>query len=540
MAVSPGFRSPRSMSGPHGRPPLSAIRLWAAPAILAALSGCGLVDVEDARIEAGKVARELAEVRPEPSGPRYSTVRTVEHPYVGLEPVAEDPRRDLPERFLTKDAVTLPLAGAARAAALAARIEAATGLKVQFTGSPVPAGDGGGSPAPETFGAAWADGLSPNGGIWTGPLDRLLNAWTQAAGYDWRYDAEDEAIEIVRSASAVFRVHALAGEQRHIASSSTRGREGEDGAANLTSQSIATETTYRPWPEIEDQLEALVGPGTRVAVAPSSASVMVTGSPRDVGRVRNFLGYLNREVLRPVTLSVHVYSVRFEREAGYDLGLSFAVSKLFGSSLGLAVSGGTVAVVKPDVAKGDTLSAAVEALSRAGTVSRVLSADVPSLNGKPAQFFELVSEAYLKELRTTAGDGLAETQLVPGTVSSGFALSYLPRITGPDEVLVRLSASLRDRPTFTVFASDGRTIQLPAYASRAVQVTQKIGRGETLMVTGFSDRSASSERGGTFAVDLPLPEGHRRADLVRAEQVLLIGAEIGPPLGISETRGAEL
>ena len=33
-----------------------------------------------------------------------------------------------------------------------------------------------------------------------------------------------------------------------------------------------------------------------------------------------------------------------------------------------------------------------------------------------------------------------------------------------------------------------QTIQLPAYASRAIQVTQKIGRGETLMVTGFSDR----------------------------------------------------
>ena len=503
-----------------------------------ALSGCGLGAVEDARLEAGTVDREIAALRSAPAGPRYAAVRVVERPYVGLEPVEEDRRGRLPARFLAPDAVTLPPAGLERAGALAARIEAATGLEVRFTGAAPVMGKGDGAPAPEDFGTAWADGLSPDGGVWTGPLDRLLDAWTGAAGFEWRYDAG--SIEILRSVSAVFRVNALAGEQRYAASSSTRGREGEDGAATLTSQSIATETTYRPWSEIEEQLKGLVGSGTRVAAAPSSATVTVSGLPRDVRRVRAYLGYLNREVLRPVTLSVHVYSVSFEREADYGLGLSFALTRLFGSSLGLTASGDTVALIKPGPAADDTLTAAVEALSVAGTASRVLSADIPSLNGKPAQFFELVEQAYLRELRTTAGDGVAQTQLVPGTVSSGFALSYLPRITGPDEVLVRLSASLRDRPTFTAFTSADKTIQLPAYGSRAIQVTQKIGRGETLVVTGFSDRGASSERGGTLDAELPLPGGRRRADLARAERVLLIAAEIGAPLGISEVHGAEL
>ena len=506
----------------------------------AALSGCGLAEVEDARLEAGTVDREIAAFRAAPAGPRHYAVRVVDRPYVGLEPVAEDRRGRLPERFLSADAVTLPTAGIDRAGALAARIEAATGLEVRVVGAAPAAEKGDGAPAPQSFGGAWADGLSPDGGVWTGPLDRLLDAWTEAAGFEWRYDEDEGSIEIVRSLSAVFRVNALAGEQRYAASSSTRGREGEDGAATLASQSIATETAYRPWPEIEEQLKGLVGSGTQVAVAPSSATVTVSGLPRDMRRVRAYLGYLNREVLRPVTLSVHVYSVSFEREADYGLGLSFALKRLFGSSLGLTAAGDAVALIKPGPATGDTLAAAVEALSAAGAASRVLSADVPSLNGKPAQFFELVEQAYLRELRTTSGDGVAETQLVPGTVSSGFALSYLPRITGPDEVLVRLSASLRDRPTFTAFTSDDRTIQLPAYGSRAIQVTQKIGRGETLVVTGFSDRGASSERAGTFDADLPLPNGRRKADLVRAERVLLIAAEVGAPLGVSQLHGAEL
>ena len=512
--------------------------------MLATLSGCGLAEVERAWMETGDVARQVSALRgsgasapgaPQ-AGPRLSTVRLIERrPYVGLTPIEPDPRADLPARYRRADAVTLPLAGIGAVATLAGRIEAATGLAVRFTGPARQAGNSTvGDPSVNVFGEAVRDGLSPDGGIWTGPLDALLDSWTEPYGYEWRYDADRQAIEIVRRRSAIFQIHALAGKQHYTVSSSTQdsaaGGDGEgSGGGNLTSQTISTETDYDPWPEIEGQLKGLLDPGTRLSVAPSSASVTVSGTPRDIARARAYLGYLNREVLRPVTLSVHVYSVRVEREADYDLGLSFSIARLLGEALRVSVGSNAVALIKPSPGgeSGDTLSAAVRALNSAGAVSRVLSADIPSLNGKPAQFFELFQESYLRELRTTAGDGIAQTELVPGTVSSGFAVSYLPRITGPGEVLVRLFASLRDRPSFTAFTSNNQTIQLPAYASRAIQVTQKIGRGETLMVTGFSDRSASAQRSGTFDADLPLPDGGRKASTARIEQVLLIPQQGG-------------
>ena len=512
----------------NGARPLAMRLPAAALSALVTLSGCGLAAVEDAIEEAHGVAREASAERKSMSGSGYVTVRRVDLPYVGLAPLEEDRRRTLPERFLTDDAVTLPLAGAEDEAVLAARIEAATGLAVRMVGT-----------APASGGAAFRapDGLSPTGAFWTGPLDRLLDAWTQAAGHEWRFDAEAGRIEVVRALTVVFRVNALAGTERHGTSSSTQDQAGEEGSSSLSAQSIESETEYDPWPEIEAQLAGLVGDETTVTVSPASASVTVSGRPEDVHRVRGFLGWLNREVLRPVTLSVHLYAVRFERET--DHGLNLSVSELLGSSVGVAVAGDTVSVVRPSNA-GDTLAATVRALSRAGTVSRVLSADIPSLNGKPAQFLELTNQAYLKEIRTTAGEGLAQTELVPGTVSSGFALSYLARITGPDEVLVRLSASLRDRPRFTTFTSAGHTIQLPAYGGRAVQVTRRIGRGETLVVTGFSDRGAVSSREGSIDADVPAPFGGRNAQLVREERVLLIAAEIGAPLGIAELHGVEL
>ena len=525
-----------ALVGRPGRPVwnLSVLVLCAA-----LLAGCGAAVWEEARGEADEAARETAALRETPQEPRFSVIRTIERPWLGLTRQERAEAAALPARLVAADGVTLPLAGIGGAPVLARRVEAAAGIPVRFTGVPPASGEASSAGTPASIGI---DRLSPDGGVWTGPLDALLDAWTEPKGYAWRYGGDGGAIEIVRRESAVFRIHALAGRQRYAASGSTddAASGGDEGGGVLTRQSIAAETDYDPWPEIEAQAKALAGPGASVTAAPSSASLLVTGTPRDVDSVRGFLRYLNREVLRPVTLSVHVYTVRREREAEYGVGLAALVGELFGASAQLAVSPGSVAVVRPTEAVGDTLSATVRALSRAGTVSRVLSADIPSLNGKPAQFFELYKEAYVKEHRTTAGEGIAQTEIVPGTVSSGFAASYIPRITGPGEVLVRLFASLRDRPAFREVSGGGATIQLPAYASRAVQVTQRIRRGETLLVTGFSSRRAEDDGSGTFARDVPFPGGGRRGALARTEQVLLVKAEIGAPLGIAERPGEAL
>ena len=86
------------------------------------LAGCGLAEVEHARMETGDVARQVSALRPPQAGPRLSTVRLIERrPYVGLTRIEPDPRAGLPARFRRVDAVTLPLAGIGAAAVLAGR-----------------------------------------------------------------------------------------------------------------------------------------------------------------------------------------------------------------------------------------------------------------------------------------------------------------------------------------------------------------------------------------------------------------------------------
>ena len=74
--------------------------------LLAALSGCGLAEVERARMKTGDVAGQVSALRPPQAGPHLSSVRLIERrPYVGLTRIEPDPRAGLPARFRRVDAV---------------------------------------------------------------------------------------------------------------------------------------------------------------------------------------------------------------------------------------------------------------------------------------------------------------------------------------------------------------------------------------------------------------------------------------------------
>ncbi len=377
--------------------------------------------------------------------------------------------------------------------------------------------------------SSWSDELAGEAGVWSGPLDRLLDAWTQAAGYRWRYDEKSTTVEVVRSETRIFEVHALAGSQRYTVTTTTVGAGGE-ATSGSSSQSISSEMTYDPWLEI--------GPLAAAAAGAEGAGT-VTGLPRAADRVRAYLEHVNGHVLRPVTLSVHVYSVRFDKDSDYEVGLTGILPEVFGSNFVVGVDGGSISVVKPTSVGASSLRATVNAMRKVGTASRVLSVDVPTLNGRPAQFYDLFDQAYLAKITTTVQEGLRTVQLEPDTVSWGFGLSFVARIVAPDEVLARITATIQDAPEIAEFGAAGNQIQLPASGRRAVVATQRIARGETLLLTGFRERSSSGERSGTFHPAVPLPEGGADTAIARAETALLVTADIGTPLGISERRLGE-
>ena len=514
-----------------------------------ALSGCAaLPESARSRAEAQAVersARSYLDALPAPEG-RHAVLKVERsRPYTGLVLLSTPRGRSLPSRLQDADGVSVPLERALESAELAQRIGAASGLEVRLIGPPRMGPDGRERPFSGRF---VGDRALGGQSIWTGPLSELLDEWTSELGYEWSYRPEREVIEVTRFSSVSFTLHALGGQQTYRVASSTSDRSGdgdEDRSANFSTQFLDTEYRYEPWQDIEHHVAALVSDDTRVDVSEVHGTVVVRGVPRDISRVRSYLSYLNREVLRPIMVSVHVFNVSRERETDFGTELAGALRAVFGTSYDAVFSiggaGSGISIVRPgQVGGGNTLSATLRALRSLGRVSRVLTAGLPSLNGKPAQYYELVRNAYLAEVTTTTSEGGVGTELRPGSVASGFAVSYIGHVTGPDEVLLRLFVSLQDRPEFTQIESGGNRIQLPEFASRGINVEQSVREGETLVIAGFSDRVVQGDEHG---IGLPYNQwlgGETRHREIHAEQVLVLTVRVGEPRGVSEVREVAL
>ena len=510
--------------------PASTTRLTAAAAVTTALAACALVDQDHVTGHAEDVAATI-EAPTTPSSADYRVLQIdTARPFTGLAPL-EPPPPQIPTQWTADDAVSLSLAGTLGDQLMASLIEAATGVPVRLAGlRPADAPD-------DLYGLPAA--ALPEGGIWTGPLDELIDRWTDTRGYAWRWEPETESISVTRSQAVAFTLNALAGRQTISGTTSTTETAGEGSSSNLARQSMAATASYDPWTEITAQLTAVLDASASISAAPSTASLTVRGLPRDIDRARNYLGWLNRTILRPVTVTFSIYRVAYENGADYELGIAGTLERVLGTSADLQILSNEISIVRPGPGI-DSLTAAVAAMETAGTVARELTATVPSLNAQPSHFFELFSEAYLAEISTSYDEGIRQTTLTPGNVSSGFAMEFVAQIVAPHEILVRIFASILDRPEFTVFGTDDLRLQLPSFGNRAIQITQTVGRGETLVITGFTDRGTRASGSGTFSADVPFPFGSRRSADGRTEQVLLISAEAGPPMGVGEHTGEEL
>ncbi len=400
--------------------------------LAAGLGGCGFLDQQAVEREASAVEEKLGRVGAvNPERPGFRSLIRSRHPYLGLKEVVA-PGSLLPEELRSDSGVVVTLVDGARDGlpgdqgiaqesvvpgdeVLARRIEDAAGISVRISGSArlaadedvsVSGGEAAASGDANSWLSSWADEMAGEAGVWAGPLDELLDAWTQAAGYRWHYDADAGTVEVVRSETVVFDVHALQGKQTYNVTTATQG-SGGDETSGSSSHTITSEMVYDPWAEVGTQAKTAAGSEGAISISATSGTVTVSGRPRAIERVRQYLEHINEHLLRPVTLSVHLYSVRFDKGSDYEVGLSGLLPEAFGSNFQIGVESGSISIVKPMIAGGSTLQATVSALRSVGRASRLLSADVSAVSRVPGVFYDLFEQAYLKEVTTTVDDGVS-------------------------------------------------------------------------------------------------------------------------------------
>lgn len=382
-----------------------------------------------------------------------------------------------------------------------------------------------------------------------GPLSGLLDTVAARAGVWWRF--QDGRVEIYRTETRTFSIPALAWATRtngSIVSSAGMGggtsgaspasgsMAGVSGGAAMStsgvsagvgsvsgSSTISSTSTVDVWQGIEKTAATVAGTGAQVAADAAVGAITVTGTPEQIRRVGQWVQNLSRQLSRQVAITVHVYNVHLKREQNYGLSLASVFSALSGK-YGFSLQG----VAPPVSSSGQApfslgasilsgapgawgqwsgSQAAVQALSTLGDVTQSFSNSVVTLNGQPApvQVGRQISFIAASTATVSPNAG-AMSGIVPGTITPGFTATFLPQIAN-GRILLGMNMIISSLIDISKADSGGSSIQTPNLESSSFQQSVILKSGETLLLTGFRQRSGKTVRSGTGDFYAPFPGG---------------------------------
>ena len=296
--------------------------------------------------------------------------------------------------------------------------------------------------------------------------------------------------------------------------SAAGGAGGAGGSTGVSSTSGATATndyTIDFWGDVDKTLK-VVAAGASTASNPSTGSVTVTGSPAQVRAVSEWVKSISDQLSQQVSITVHMYTVKITKAETYNWDPSILFKKTAGTygynltpaSPLIPVSGATPASLAVSVLAGATgataqysgSQAALQALSTIGNVSETLQQSVVTMNGQPAPIQVANQQGYLASSSTTAMMGTgAMTSLTPGTVTTGFTATFLPRIVN-GKILLDMTMTNSALLGITTQSNASSSIQTTNVDSNTFQQSVSLTPGDALLLTGLQQNKTAINNSG--------------------------------------------
>ncbi|WP_288501782.1 PilN family type IVB pilus formation outer membrane protein, partial [uncultured Pseudomonas sp.] len=359
---------------------------------------------------------------------------------------------------------------------------------------------------------------------YSGKASGLLDEVTARLGLGWRYSPVERAVRISYFETRVFDVWSF-GDKQVIASTvksgmaTAAGTSGSNSGGSSTSSGVtgdagsnqSTTVTLESsiLQDIQNNVKAMlsVAPAGRMYLAPSTGTLTVTDRPEVISRIEAYLNNTNRAITQQVLFNVKVFEVTLTDTD--QLGLNWAavyksLNAKWGLSLSNTVSGISTSATSASIGIVNTADSAwagsnaiVQALAEQGRVSNVRSPSVTTLNLQPAPLQIGNVQGYLASSQTTSTASVgSSTSLTPGTITSGFNMTLLPRVLEHDEMLLMVSINMSSKPTFQTFTSNGSSVQLPDYDAKSLSPKVKLRSGQTLILSGFEELNENAAKTG--------------------------------------------
>ena len=374
----------------------------------------------------------------------------------------------------------------------------------------------------------------------SGKLSTLLDIVTAHFNLAWHYSGKK--ITINWTVNKSFDVPALP----IIASMSFNvgtGLTSSDENSQVSSvQSATTNSIADIWQDIENGLSSIIrtnNGSNDYSISMSTGVINVSADPNTIQRVASYIQHLNQRLQYQVAISVEVYSVALRESNNYDIDILgiFEKAGKFGIGIGQlaadnespSVPNGTSgigwALLDNDSAFSGS-SALFQALSERGEVAVVTSASVTTLNGVPVPLQVGQERDYVSEIEVTTKDDAVTTEITTDTVSAGFNLHLIPRVSRKGFLTLQFGMNISElagtENGFDTFTANGHTVQLRRINQRNFVQQVKIPHRKTLVLAGFEQvRSTISDR-GTGRPNLPILGGGHNSSQEREIIVIAI------------------
>lgn len=440
---------------------------------------------------------------------RSKAVEVVAEPYVGAKAVPIRAGAQSAPELATH--VTLRMRGTLPR--IAAGISDLTPLTVQVGADPAPL-----TPAKTPTPGAPADLPDlldvPSGGLGTvlnisyeGTLRGLLDHVSVASGYGWEYDAKAKTVVFTRLTVKTFTLLSAPGKQEFQGQITNKSKETSNSSiggggvnqtvstadtSSQTMQSNKSHYSYDVWVDTEKAVKALLSPEGSVVGNQATGTITVRDRAENVRQVAAYIADINLRLSRQVALTVNVWALEVsdDAEAGIDLQAIFAnddVSIVAGSLSSL----GGPSTASATIVSGDLKNSTgvLKALKEWGNATQVTSGGGLVLSNQPVPIQSIKRIAYLAGSSSTQSEYGQTSEITPGEVTTGFAMTIIPHVLDRRRVLLQYSINLSSLDELTEFSTADLTVQLPRTSTRAFSQRSQMQMGQTLVLAGFQDQT---------------------------------------------------
>ena len=374
----------------------------------------------------------------------------------------------------------------------------------------------------------------------SGKLSSLLDIVAAHFNLAWNYNGKRITIDRVLNKS--FDVPALPIIANMSFNVGTGLTSSDENSQVASVQSATTNSVADIWQDIENGLSSIIRTNNSLndySVSMSTGVINVSADPNTIQRVASYIQHLNQRLQYQVAISVEVYSVALRESDSYEIDVLGIFEKAgnFGIGIGqLASDNDSLTVTNGTSGIGWALldydsefsgsSALFQALSERGEVAVVTSASVTTLNGVPVPLQVGQERDYVSEIEVTTKDDSVTTEITTDTVSAGFNLHLIPRVSRNGFLTLQFGMNISElagtENGFDTFTANGHTVQLRRINQRNFVQQVKIPHRKTLVLAGFEQvRSTLSDR-GTGKPKLPILGGGHKSSQEREIIVIAI------------------